>query len=127
MDVRLAALAKSVHATYSRYADDITFSFEEDERRAPSAIIKGDKEVLADYGYKLHLKQKLSIRREHQRQSVTGLVVNKGVHLPRETRRRLRAIRHHIATGRDATLTPEQLAGWAALEKMIETQAAESL
>jgi hypothetical protein len=56
---------------------------------------------------------------------VTGLVVNNGVRLPRETRRRLRAIRHRLAAGRDATLTADQLAGWAALENMIAKQAGE--
>ena len=125
IDARLAALAKKLGATYSRYADDITFSFAEDSRAAIAAAIQVTKRVVADYGYKLHLKRKLSIRRRHQRQAVTGLVVNDGVRLPRETRRRLRAIRHRLAAGKDATLTPGQLAGWAALENMIAKQAGE--
>ncbi len=122
MDERLSALAAKIGATYSRYADDMTFSFAEESRDAVAAAIRLTKEILSDYGYLLHLKQKLSIRRRHQRQAVTGLVVNDGVRLPRETRRRLRAIRHHVATGRDATLTADQLAGWDALESMIARQ-----
>ena len=55
-------------------------------------------------------------------QMVCGLVVNRGVNLPRETRRRLRAIEHHLATGRRATLTAEQLTGWRALQAMIYKQ-----
>lgn len=125
LDERLSALAFKIGATYSRYADDITFSFAEDNRDKIAAAIRITKKVVADYGYKLHLKQKLSIRRRHQRQSVTGLVVNDGVQLPRETRRRLRAIRHHLANGKDATLTADQIAGWAALESMIARQSAE--
>jgi hypothetical protein len=53
---------------------------------------------------------------------VTGLVVNDQVSLPRELRRRLRAARHRIATGRRASWTREQLAGWDALENMVKQQ-----
>ncbi|MEL7237820.1 MAG: hypothetical protein AAGK78_03080, partial [Planctomycetota bacterium] len=50
---------------------------------------------------------------------VCGLVINDTPNLPRETRRRLRAIRHRLATTGEATLTPDQLAGWTAFEHMI--------
>ena len=62
------------------------------------------------------------MRRRHQRQVVTGLVVNARPQLPRALRRRLRAVEHRLRTGRAATLTPEQLDGWRALEAMIEKQ-----
>jgi RNA-directed DNA polymerase len=123
MDCRLAGLAKRLRAAYTRYADDITFSFPRDRRDLVASAIRGTKAIVENYGYILHLKKKLHIRRRHQRQQVTGLVVNDGVALPRETRRRLRAIRHHIATGRPATLNEAQLAGWAALEHMVKVQA----
>jgi len=124
MDTRLAALAESIGAVYTRYADDLVFSLRTDRRLSVTSAIRGTKAILDDYGYRLHLKRKLSIRRRHQRQTVTGLVVNDGVALPRETRRRLRAVEHHLRTGRTATLTPEQLAGWRALMAMIERQRA---
>ncbi|HUS92567.1 MAG TPA: reverse transcriptase family protein [Phycisphaerae bacterium] len=123
MDARLAGLAAALGATYSRYADDLAFSFARDDRQTITAAIRSTKLILADYGYMLHLKRKLSIRRRHQRQAVTGLVVNDGVRLPRETRRLLRAARHRLAAGRPATLTPEQLAGWGAFLGMVERQA----
>jgi retron-type reverse transcriptase len=125
MDVRLAGLAQSHQARYTRYADDLTFSLSQDRHRAPNLLIASAKCILADYGYTLHHKRKLHIRRRHQRQDVTGLTVNQGVRLPRRTRRRLRAIRHRLATTGQATLTPEQLAGWDALESMIATQSAQ--
>jgi hypothetical protein len=65
------------------------------------------------------MKKKLHIRRQHDRQQVTGLVVNERLNLPRSVRRRLRAIEHHLRTGRTATLTPAQLTGWKALQAMI--------
>ncbi len=123
IDARLAALASKLSASYTRYADDMTFSFEEDNRNQIAGAINVTKDVLEDYGYKLHQKKKLRITRPHQRQQVTGLVVNEKVQLPRKTRRWLRAVKHHIETGRQVTLTDSQRAGWQALENMIETQA----
>ena len=123
LDARLAGLAARHDAAYTRYADDITFSFERDDRTAIRRIIRGTKSVLDQHGYALHMKHKLHIRRRHQQQTVTGLVVNEVVGLPRRTRRWLRAVEHHIATGREATLAPAQLAGWRALQDMIDAQA----
>jgi len=122
MDARLSGQAAACGATYTRYADDLTFSFAADSRQAVRKVIGGTKKIVGDYGYRLHQKRKLVIRRRHQRQMVTGLVVNARPALPRQTRRRLRAIRHHLAAGRAATLTAEQLAGWNALETMILRQ-----
>lgn len=153
MDVRLARLAEKIGAVYTRYADDITFSIpkasmqagsieaenpktleklplaktaENYSRYAVALAIRTTKLILADYGYKLHHKRKLHIRRNHQRQMVTGLVVNEKVNLPRLTRRRLRAVEHHLATNRPASLTLVQMAGWQALRNMIQTQAESS-
>lgn len=80
------------------------------------------KAVVKDEGYELHQKKKLWIMRRHDRQLVTGLVVNDGPRLPREARRRLRAVRHHLAVGRPATLTAAQLAGWDSLQKLVAAQ-----
>jgi hypothetical protein len=52
-------------------------------------------------------------------------VVNAGVRLPRATRRWLRAVEHHLRTGRPATLTPAQIAGWHALRHMVAVQSAD--
>ena len=122
VDARLAAVAATIGATYTRYADDITFSFDTDERWALNAAIGSTKVILADYGYRLHQDKKLRIARGHNRQVVTGLVVNESVNLPRAVRRRLRAIRHCVQTGRPATMTTEQLTGWQGLEEMIARQ-----
>jgi hypothetical protein len=132
LDARLEGLARKFAASYSRYADDITFSFPQDEPSAIHAVIGMTKVILAGEGYVLHqdAPKKLQIRRQSDRQLVTGLVVNaKGAHpaLPRRVRRRLRAIEHHLATGRPITLGPEQLAGWRSLQTMIARQRADLL
>jgi retron-type reverse transcriptase len=123
LDARLTALARRYQAAYSRYADDMTFSWGEDNSHNVHAVTHLADLILSDEGYELHWRKKLHISRRHDRQIVTGLVVNERVNLPRKTRRRLRAIGHHHKVGRPATLTPAQLAGWQAIEKMIKKQA----
>ncbi len=126
LDTSLARYAADRGAEYTRYADDITFSFERDTRGSAKkvrGILQLTRRRLKALGYEMH-HGKTTIRRRHQRQEVTGLVVNDGVRLPRATRRRLRAIRHRIATGREATLTEEQIRGWDAFESMIERRVA---
>ncbi|MBI5723593.1 MAG: RNA-directed DNA polymerase [Planctomycetes bacterium] len=119
LDAGLLSAAKKYRADYTRYADDITFSFAIDDPGRIRSLIGSAKAVLSGEGYRINLHKKLRVARSHQRQKVTGLVVNSGVKLPRATRRRLRAIRHRLAAGKQATLTAAQLAGWTAFEAMI--------
>jgi hypothetical protein len=122
LDVRMAKLAEKYEGVYTRYADDIAFSFAREDHANANTVIHIVRRILDDFGYELHLRKKLQIRRRHNRQLVTGLVVNERVNLPRATRRWLRAVGHHLATGRLATLTPAQLNGWNSLRKMIAKQ-----
>jgi hypothetical protein len=121
LDARLAGMAEKEGAAYTRYADDITFSFETGNA-ALRRVIQVTRLVVEEEGYRLHTRRKLHVRRPHHRQIVTGLVVNAGVRLPRSTRRRLRAAAHHLATNRPATLTAAQLQGWRALARMVAVQ-----
>ena len=86
-------------------------------------MISFTKRIAKEEGYTLHTDKKLRIARKHDRQLVTGLVVNQKANLPRAKRRWLRAVEHHTKTGKPATLTPQQLAGWRSLQAMIVTQA----
>jgi uncharacterized protein (TIGR03067 family) len=122
LDQRLAAMADKLEARYTRYADDITLSFAEDDRDRIRYLIRFVRRVAHEAGYQMHGRTKLRVWRQHQQQRVTGLVVNAGVRLPRRTRRWLRAVQHHLATGRSATLTPQQLAGWQAFCGMVVQQ-----
>jgi retron-type reverse transcriptase len=122
LDARLAGLAMKVGATYSRYADDLTFSFQGDDPVRTHTLIRAVQIIARNEGYELHMRKKLHIRRRHDRQVVTGLVVNERVNLPRKTRRWLRAVAHHQATGRPVTLTPAQFEGWRSLLAMVVKQ-----
>ena len=122
LDARLSALARAHGASYTRYADDMTFSFSSDEHESIVAVIQTTKKALRDEGYRLHTDRKLRVLRPHMRQTVAGLVVNDGVRLPRTTRRWLRAVEHRASLSIETTLTPAQLQGWRALQHMVEEQ-----
>lgn len=169
LDARVAGIAAKLGGIYTRYADDVTISFADDgggdleggERfvrdrrtgkrmRASATTTLSNRiyfmqlflrKVVEEEGYRLHGRKKQSVRRRHQCQQVTGLVVNRQVNLPRRVRRWLRAVEHRARSQRTfslnssqpldyrprkkPTLTPAQLEGWRALQSMVARQAAE--
>lgn len=122
LDTRLAGFAQSVDASYTRFADDITFSINEDDSEKIQQILSFTRQILLENGYRPN-KRKIRVCRQHQQQKVTGLVVNKKMQLPRETRRWLRAVKHRYAKTGRCTLTPAQLQGWDGLTQMIKNEA----
>ncbi|HEY9071642.1 MAG TPA: reverse transcriptase family protein [Candidatus Ozemobacteraceae bacterium] len=122
MDARLAALAKARGGQYTRYADDLTFSFNRLNDVKPATFLRAVACIAKEYGYDLHGREKLDVMTYKTRQYVTGLVVNEKVNLPRSVRKWLRAVEHHQKTGRPATLSKEQLNGWKSLQQMIIDQ-----
>ena len=120
LDTVISGIASRFKGTYTRYADDITISFPEDWPKKSRGIITGVRRAFRRVGYRIHGPPKLGIFRSHQRQLVTGLVVNQGIHLPRERRRWLRAVLHHQRTQQATTITKAQIAGWVAYNRMIE-------
>ena len=159
LDARIAGMVTALGGRYTRYADDLTISFPAEEMEEDWVIRSGPPlpflleghpskirylrsfigRIVGEAGYQIHRRKKMSVRRRHHRQLVTGLVVNEKVNLPRETRRRLRAVAHRMeqtkrsildanyqpfSYGRriQPTLTPSQLEGWQALQAMIAKQ-----
>ncbi|HZO13404.1 MAG TPA: reverse transcriptase family protein [Polyangiaceae bacterium] len=122
-DVCLERMAKFRKGVYTRYADDITFSFPKDYPKRMRGIVQVVCRVARRHGYRVHKRTKLAIRRRHQQQLVTGLVVNDGVRLPRKMRRWLRAVEHRLATNGTCTLQETQLEGWRAYARMVARQA----
>ena len=108
--------------TYTRYADDMTFSGES----LPDDLENRIAEIAIRIGYRL-AKAKTKRMGRHQCQKVTGLVVNDGVKLPRAQRRRLRAIRRDLETrgpdwalARSGYRSASELAGHRAFGRMVE-------
>jgi len=92
LDVRLNEISKRSRCTYTRYADDITFST--NEKIFPKAIGKpslgsmnlweageGLLSCVNRSGFELN-PQKTRMQYRNSRQSVTGIVVNKKVNIP---------------------------------------------
>ncbi|HEX5164060.1 MAG TPA: reverse transcriptase family protein [Thermomicrobiales bacterium] len=92
LDARLTGLARKRGFTYTRYADDMTFSHPAAD--APvGRLISSAVHILGAEGFAPNAS-KARVTRAHQRQIVTGLLVNNGVAVPRADLRRFRAILH---------------------------------
>jgi RNA-directed DNA polymerase len=126
LDARLTGLATKLGARYTRYADDLSFSFHDS---AAETVDVGRAfwwidQVLQQEGFAEH-PGKRQVLRPHRRQLVTGIVVNEHAAVPREERRRFRAIlnncrQHGVASqanGRDDFA--DYLRGFAAYVHMV--------
>jgi len=76
------------NVSYTRYADDITFSSDNENIKNAIRIIIDS--ILPKYGFKAN-KDKITIYRSHRKQLVTWLMVNKKVSYPRNKYMILRA------------------------------------
>jgi RNA-directed DNA polymerase len=97
LDHRLAGLARRFEATYTRYADDLTFSGDRVLRRDIARFVPLVNRIARDEGFFVATR-KQRIRRKGSRQSVTGVVVNQHPNLPRDIYRHLRVLVHKAAT-----------------------------
>lgn len=104
LDTRLSVLAARNHWRYSRYADDLTFSYPalRDDDPGVGAIMAATRHIVADEGFEIN-EAKTRVLRAGSRQAVTGLVVNGAAppRVPRKVRRMLRAAAHNAKRGRE--------------------------
>ena len=128
LDCRLAGLADKFGWRYTRYADDLTFSFpnttSKKHERTQLAAVKGCvAKIVSDEGFKIH-PDKTRVIRAGSCQRVTGLVVNGSARprSPRKTRRNLRAAIHNLANGKPLRNgeTIDTLRGMAAFVGMTD-------
>jgi retron-type reverse transcriptase len=94
LDSRLNGIAKKLGFTYTRYADDITFSGSAESAAKTGYLLARVRHIVADEKLTVN-ETKTRVQRPNARQSVTGIVVNQRPNIPRRVRRRLRAILHH--------------------------------
>lgn len=108
LDMHLVKLASKAGCTYSRYADDLTFST--NEKCFPPAIAQQSgtnkhawfpsptlREIVKHCGFQIN-PNKTSMQYRDSRQVVTGLVVNRKVNVRSEYRRNVRAMVHRVLT-----------------------------
>ncbi len=96
LDRRLAGLAGSLDLSYSRYADDLTFSGSGRLRRRRRAVEALVTRVAREEGFVLNA-DKTALRTRGSRQTVCGIVVNEHPNVPRIEYDRLRALLHNAA------------------------------
>ncbi len=93
LDKRLSSMGKKHGATYTRYADDLTMSLEPGRREQIGMLLARIRHIAEDEGFRVHPK-KVAVQRAGGRQTVTGIVVNRGLSVPREEVRKIRAVLH---------------------------------
>jgi RNA-directed DNA polymerase len=93
LDKRFAGLAAKMELTYTRYADDLTFSGDAELDGKIGYFLARVRHIAEDEGFTINEK-KTRVLGRRSRQQATGIVVNDKPSLPREELRRLRAILH---------------------------------
>jgi hypothetical protein len=93
LDRRLSAIAQKLGWTYTRYADDLTFSASGEPATKAGDLLARLRHIAQDEGFAVN-EEKTRVQRRSTAQAVTGVVVNEKPAAPRAMRRRLRAILH---------------------------------
>ncbi|MFP3393264.1 retron St85 family RNA-directed DNA polymerase [Brevibacillus sp. SIMBA_040] len=130
LDRRFENFCKKIGADYTRYADDITIS----GPKYISKYIHQLKEIITDEGYNLN-EEKTRILFKHQRQEVTGLIVNEVLGVPIKMKKYLRQQIHYckkfgvsnhlMKIGNQRSNFKEHLFGLAYYIKMVEKEKGE--
>lgn len=122
MDRRISGLARKLGWKYSRYADDLAFSWHQDADATISTLLRFTQKIIHSEGFQVH-PTKTKVMRDGNRQIITSLVLNPipgetSTH-PRPTRTLIRQLRAAIhkrqnnLPGKEGE-TLEQLLGLAA-------------
>lgn len=131
LDARLAGAAKKLGFTYTRYADDLTFS-------GPAAANTGKmlhqlRFIVGAEGFSEH-PTKTRVLRRGARQEVTGVVVNQQLGVDRQTLRKFRALLFQIGkdgpAGKSWGASPDLFAsaiGYANFVRMVDPTKGEAL
>jgi retron-type reverse transcriptase len=94
MDHRLQELADLHGLIYTRYADDITFSCENKTYNI-GQLIPQISDIVREFKLTLN-KDKTRVMRPHKRMTITGVVVNDKLGIPKYKRRNFRAKLHNL-------------------------------
>ena len=95
LDNRLSGLARRFHLTYTRYADDITFSSNHNVYKKDSAFMEELNRIIAECHFTINPK-KTRLQKRGSRQEVTGLTVSEKPNVSRKYIKNLRVLIHRI-------------------------------
>ncbi|WP_165900272.1 reverse transcriptase domain-containing protein [Marinobacterium mangrovicola] len=104
LDAQLQTLAAKNNCHYTRYADDITFSFSCNKKYIPKSILDFDNDgvvvvgsslerIIKENGFNINY-EKVRLKGRSQRQEVTGITVNEFTNVERKFIRKTRSMIH---------------------------------
>jgi retron-type reverse transcriptase len=93
LDARLEGISTKLGWTYTRYADDMTFSGNPEAAKKSGYLLARIRHIAENERFEVN-EEKTRIQRVDTAQLVTGIVVNTRPGVPRKLARRLRAILH---------------------------------
>ena len=98
IDERINELCKQYGITYTRYADDLTFSFNNESNK--DIVLNEIAKIIEEAGYKLN-HRKTKVYGPENIHYVLGFVVNNKVNVFQEKRRRLEAAIHNFVVKKE--------------------------
>ena len=96
LDQRILALCKKFRLTYTRYADDLTFSTNDNNfKKKYKEFLEELESIINHSGFKVNSK-KTHFQEYNGRQLVTGLSVNKKINVKKEFYKKTRSMAHTL-------------------------------
>ncbi|MEH1884796.1 reverse transcriptase family protein [Nostoc sp.] len=95
LDSRLATIAENLGFSYTRYADDLTFSASGDASHQISNLIKNAKIIITNECFTVN-DNKTKISSKSVQQEVTGVIVNTQLNISKKTLKAFRATLYQI-------------------------------
>jgi hypothetical protein len=114
LDARLAQRADAVGARYTRYCDDLAFSWRRSE--PPSDFETGVRTLLHEFGYTLHAEKGWRVQYRRDEPELVGVILTRRgrVRLPDEMHEKMRALKRS-----DDPHDADRLAGYQGYDAMI--------
>ncbi|MDR1526119.1 MAG: reverse transcriptase family protein [Dysgonamonadaceae bacterium] len=117
MDSELLQYSQNNQLTYTRYADDLTFSADYPIRREQiTAIIA----IIGKSGFSIN-KKKFRIVSSYTQQKVTGIIVNQKINIDRRQIKKVRAMLHDCQTNGVATAAAKHF-GMAQADERLQNK-----
>lgn len=134
LDKRLNGLAKKFGFTYTRYADDLTFSASGEGTKQINNLTRSVRKIVEDEGLTVH-PDKTRIMRKGSRKEVTGIIVNDKPGVDRKSLRKFRALLHQLEKegaagktwGNPSADLLSSMEGYANFVKMVDAEKGQKL
>ncbi|BAZ08422.1 RNA-directed DNA polymerase [Calothrix sp. NIES-4071] len=95
LDKRLQGMAENIGFTYTRYADDLTFSAKSENKRHICNIMRRTESIVTHEGFNIN-HDKTRVLRNTSQQEVTGIIVNNKLNISKKILKKFRATLHQI-------------------------------